>query len=94
MKLPFQFPVKKTLKRPYANPYIEDNEGKELCMCQDELEADYIVTAINSHEKYKIALEKIRDTETHDVKDCDPYDALGICKDTARDVLEEVENPK
>lgn len=91
MKIPFEIPVKKTIKRPYANPYIEDNEGKEICMCQDELQADYIVTAINSNKKYEKALEKIRDTETHDDKDCDPYGALGICKDIARDVLEEAE---
>lgn len=51
MRCPFKLPVKKIVKRPYANPYIEDNEGKELCMCQDEVEADYIVQAINSHEK-------------------------------------------
>lgn len=47
--------------------------------------------AINSHEKYKAALEKIRDTKVRDDEDCDPYGALGICKDIARDVLEETE---
>ena len=53
MKCPFELPVKKVIKRPYANPYVENSEDKEICMCQDETEADYIVQAINCYELFK-----------------------------------------
>jgi hypothetical protein len=36
---------------------------------------------------FKTALNKIRKVEVHKVEDCDPYGALGICKDTAFDAL-------
>ena len=51
MKCPFELPVKKVEKRPMSNPFIVDKDEGELCMCQDEAEADYIVQAINSYEK-------------------------------------------
>lgn len=57
--------------------------------CHIADDGDYV--AYEDYEKYEKALEKIRDTETHDDEECDPYGALGICKDTARDVLEEAE---
>ena len=47
--------------------------------------------AINSHKKLKTALEKISKVEVNKVEDCDPYGALGICKDTASDALKETE---
>ena len=52
---------------------------------------DQIVQAINSHEKFKTALTKIRNTEVSDDKECDAYGALGICKDIAIEALKEVE---
>ena len=58
MKCPFELPVRKVIKRPYANPYIEDGKDREICMCQDELETAYIAQAINSHEKLVEALKE------------------------------------
>ena len=48
-------------------------------------------TALKILKKYKAALKKIRAIKVSDDEDCDPYGALGICKDIARDVLEETE---
>ena len=70
MECPFELPVEKIIKRPYANPCIEDVENIEICMCQDEAQADYIIQAINSHEKLvdlandlRSGLKYLRDTQ-------------------------------
>ena len=92
MKCPFELPIKKVVTHvneagcKYQVQIVEGKRALAAYLTKDE--ANYIVATINSHEKLVNALEKIRDTEVRDVEDCDPYGALGICKDTARDALE------
>ena len=72
---------------------IRDQESTDILSVPKKY-ADYIITAINSHEKLVEALMQIRDTEVTDDDDCDPYGALGICKDIARDTLKEAGEQK
>lgn len=86
MECPFKIPVKTEKKRPLYNPFIVDKNGDEICMCQNIDEADYIVQAINSHEKLKTALEVISDHEDCRKKADIGYD--GTVDEYAKQALE------
>ena len=93
MKCPFELPVKAEISPVdpdlrYVASVDRSKIGYIFGDCYKDY-ADYIVHAINSHEKFKAALEKIWHTEVHDDKDCDPYGALGICKNLAEQALKE-----
>lgn len=85
-----KLPVKPKDKCNYTdNPVIEiiDKDGVFVAKVRNVETRDCIIKAINSHKIFKTALEKISKVEVNKVEDCDPYGALGICKDTASDAL-------
>lgn len=73
-------------KRTIADKYPAGGlTATEPCMyCEDYAELE------ERNEKFKTALTKIHKVEVYKVEG-DPYAALGLCKDTAFDALEESE---
>ena len=59
MECPFWTPVRASHDALFSVIYA--NPGNLLCRGLTKDEADYIVQAINSYEKYKTALERIAD---------------------------------
>jgi hypothetical protein len=73
MKYPFELPVKKI---PDSKEFeglwvVVDKAGMIIGFPLKDFEADYIVQAINSHEKFKTALENIAELETDCCQRCE-----------------------
>ena len=70
-------------KRTIADKYPAGGlTAAEPCMyCENYAKLE------EQNEIFKKTLEKISKVEVHKVEDCDPYGALGICKDTAFEAL-------
>ena len=73
MKCPFDLPVKKVKSNIGTYYVIENRTGaeREIGFDLPKKQADYIVQAINSHEKFKIALENIVSLETECCPRCE-----------------------
>ena len=89
MNCPFNLPVKKIdSKEPGSLWIVIDKIGIIISFPLKDFEADYIVTAINSHEKYKIACAKAYEGLcTNNLDACD--EAIKLL-----DEITEAENPK
>ena len=69
MECPFELPIYTTeLPNRVGDFWIFNVNTAPLFAIENKQQADYIVQAINSHEKFKTALEKIVELET----DCCP----------------------
>lgn len=65
---------------------IIDEDGRNVCFANTTADRDYIVQVINSHEKFKTALEIISDLETRRSKTGIGYDK--VTHELVKDALE------
>lgn len=87
MKCPTALKILKELNLCERTCTIFNSFGNQTKKAEVRKALKELRQAINSYKIFKNALEKISKVEVNKVEDCDPYRALGICKDTALDAL-------
>lgn len=66
MKCPYKIPVEAYYITIGEMWVIKDKEGKVLFFKLTEQQAEFLAKAINSHEKFETALEKIADDNSYE----------------------------